>query len=123
MRMKLAVLAPLLLLAGQLRAAPRVIAVNVDGVVHPVTVEILSHSLEKAQRENAALVLIRLNTPGGLMEATRHAIEKIVASPVPVVTYVTPSGGRARRAMWPPWRWAPIRAQPRRWRWAWRWTR
>ena len=96
--MKLAVLAPLLLLAGQLRAAPRVIAVNVDGVVHPVTVEILSHSLEKAQRENAALVLIRLNTPGGLMEATRHAIEKIVASPVPVVTYVTPSGGRAASA-------------------------
>lgn len=96
--MKLAVLAPLLLLAGQLQAAPRVIAVNVDGVVHPVTVEILSHSLEKAQRENAALVLIRLNTPGGLMEATRHAIEKIVASPVPVVTYVTPSGGRAASA-------------------------
>jgi membrane-bound serine protease (ClpP class) len=96
--MKLAVLAPLLLLGGQLFAASRVVAVAVDGVVHPITVEILSHSLEKAQRENASLVLIRINTPGGLMEAMRRSIEKIVASPVPVVTYVTPSGGRAASA-------------------------
>jgi membrane-bound serine protease (ClpP class) len=86
-------------LAGQiLCGAPNVVAIDIDGVVHPVTAEIVSHALDKAKQEDAALVLIRLNTPGGLMEAMRQTIEKIVASPVPVVTFVTPSGGRAASA-------------------------
>jgi len=72
--------------------------VNVDGVVHPITVEIISHALEQARRESAEVVLIRLNTPGGLGEATREIVEKIVASPVPVISFVTPSGGRAASA-------------------------
>ena len=74
------------------------IAVDVDGIVHPVTVEIVTHAIDRASHDNAALVLIRLNTPGGLMDAMRESIQKIVASPVPVVTYVTPSGGRAASA-------------------------
>jgi len=76
----------------------KVVAVDVDGVVHPITVEIVSHALEQAQRENAELLLLRLNTPGGLFEATRQIVEKMLASPVPVVTFVTPSGGRAASA-------------------------
>ncbi len=79
-------------------AAPKVIAVNVDGVVHPVTAEIVGSAIEQARRENAAAVLIRLNTPGGLMDAMRETIEKMVSSPIPVVTYVAPSGGRAASA-------------------------
>jgi membrane-bound serine protease (ClpP class) len=79
-------------------AAPKVIAVNVDGVVHPVTVEIVSAAIERAKTEKASLVVVRLNTPGGLMDAMRQTIEKIVSSPVPVVTYVAPSGGRAASA-------------------------
>lgn len=81
-----------------LSAAPKIIAVNVDGVIHPVTVEIISHAIDQATRENAAAVLIRLNTPGGLLDATREITSKIVASPVPVIAYVTPSGGRAASA-------------------------
>jgi membrane-bound serine protease (ClpP class) len=79
-------------------ARPKVVALDVDGVVHPVTVEIVSRALEQARRDNAEIVLIRLNTPGGLSEATREIVQKIVASPVPVVTYVEPSGGRAASA-------------------------
>jgi membrane-bound serine protease (ClpP class) len=93
-----AVAVSLLLACSVLCAAPRVIAVDIDGVVHPVTVEIITHALEQARRESADLVLIRLNTPGGLMDAMRRTVEKIVASPAPVVTYVTPSGGRAASA-------------------------
>ena len=54
--------------------AARVISVAVEGVVHPVTHEILSHAIDQAQRERADLLLIRLNTPGGLMEATRDIL-------------------------------------------------
>jgi membrane-bound serine protease (ClpP class) len=84
--------------AALAEAAPRVLAVDVDSVVHPVTVEIVSRALDQAAQEHIELVLIRLNTPGGLMDAMRQTIEKIVASPVPVVTYVAPSGGRAASA-------------------------
>jgi membrane-bound serine protease (ClpP class) len=85
-------------LAGFVSAESRVIAVSVDNVVHPITVEMLTHAIDQARRERADFLLIRLNTPGGLLEATRPAIQKIVASPVPVVTFVTPSGGRAASA-------------------------
>jgi membrane-bound serine protease (ClpP class) len=87
-----------LALVAPAAAAPRVIAVNVGGVVHPVTTEIVSGAIERAREANAAAVLIRLNTPGGLMDAMRSTIEKIVSSPIPVVTYVAPSGGRAASA-------------------------
>jgi membrane-bound serine protease (ClpP class) len=85
-------------LAGLASSEARVIAVSVDNVIHPITVEILGHGIEQAEREKADLLLIRLNTPGGMLEATRQAIEKITASPVPVVTFVVPSGGRAASA-------------------------
>src|SRR5215472_18602911 len=81
-----------------LLAAPRVIAVDIDGMVHPITAEILARAIDQAQREQAAAILIRLNTPGGLLDATREIDQKIVASPVPVITYVTPSGARAASA-------------------------
>jgi membrane-bound serine protease (ClpP class) len=79
-------------------APPRVIAVDVDGMVHPITAEIVNGALLQARNQHASLVLIRLNTPGGLMDAMRSTIEKILASPIPVVTYVSPSGGRAASA-------------------------
>jgi membrane-bound serine protease (ClpP class) len=79
-------------------AAPKVIAVDVDGMVHPVTTEIVGSALAQARADGASLVIVRLNTPGGLMDAMRETIEKIVASPVPVVMYVAPSGGRSASA-------------------------
>jgi membrane-bound serine protease (ClpP class) len=95
-------LASLLLLAltvaSSQAAAPRVLAVDVDGMIHPVTAEILARAIQQAKQEDAALLLVRLNTPGGLMDAMRESIEKIVAAPMPVVTYVAPSGARAASA-------------------------
>ena len=71
---------------------------DVDSVVHPITVEIISRVLKQAESEHAAAVLIRLNTPGGLLDATREIVQRMLASSVPVITYVTPSGGRAASA-------------------------
>jgi membrane-bound serine protease (ClpP class) len=79
-------------------ATPKVIAVDVDGMVHPITVEIVAGAIAHAKQQNASLILVRLNTPGGLMDAMEKCIEEMLASPVPVVTYVTPSGGRAASA-------------------------
>jgi membrane-bound serine protease (ClpP class) len=79
-------------------AASKVISADVDGMIHPVTTEIVESALAQAKREGAAAVILRLNTPGGLMDAMRETIEKIVASPVPVITYVAPSGGRSASA-------------------------
>jgi membrane-bound serine protease (ClpP class) len=86
------------LMAQSITAAPKVVAVNVDGIVHPITADIVGAALKQAKNENASLVLVRLNTPGGLMDAMRETISKIVASPVPVVIYVAPSGNRAASA-------------------------
>ena len=88
----------LLLFAGASMASPKVVAVTMDGVVHPITTEIISHAIGQAEREGASGVLIRLNTPGGLLDSTRRIVELIKASRVPVITYVTPSGGRAASA-------------------------
>ena len=67
-------------------------------MVHPVTTEIVSSAIERAKAENASVVIVRLNTPGGLMDAMRQTIERIVSSPIPVITYVSPSGGRSASA-------------------------
>jgi membrane-bound serine protease (ClpP class) len=79
-------------------APPKVISVDVDGMIHPVTTEIVQSALAQAKQEGAVAVILRLNTPGGLMDAMRETIEQIVASPIPVITYVAPSGGRSASA-------------------------
>src|SRR6202008_4935551 len=54
--------------------------------------------IDQAKAQHAEVLLIRLNTPGGLLDATRQIVQEISASPIPVVTYVTPSGARAASA-------------------------
>ncbi|MBI4908683.1 MAG: nodulation protein NfeD [Acidobacteria bacterium] len=79
-------------------ASTRIVAVTLNGVIHPISTEIVAHAIEQAREEKAAAILIRLNTPGGMLEATRQLNEKIIAAPVPVIVYVTPAGGRAASA-------------------------
>src|SRR5581483_9222138 len=98
MRGRTGILAIAVMLAAPAFSATKVIAVNVDGIVHPITTEIVSSAIARAKQENAAAVIVRLNTPGGLMDAMRETIQHIVSSPVPVITYVTPSGGRSASA-------------------------
>ena len=86
------------LMAEASLAAPKVVSVDVDGMIHPVTTEIVKSAINRARQENASLIIVRLDTPGGLMDAMRETIQEIVSSPVPVATYVAPSGGRAASA-------------------------
>ena len=75
-----------------------VLRVSVDDAIQPVTAEYIGRALETAAANHDQAVLIEINTPGGLVDSTRKIIEKIVASPVPVIIYVTPSGSRAASA-------------------------
>jgi membrane-bound serine protease (ClpP class) len=75
-----------------------VLKIVIDDTIHPMTLEYVERALAEAQQKNAKAVLIEINTPGGLLDSTREIIEKILASPVPVIIYVTPSGGRAASA-------------------------
>ncbi len=75
-----------------------VLKITLDDAIQPVTAEYIARALAAADKDKDQAVLIEINTPGGLVESTREIIEKIVASPVPVIIYVTPSGSRAASA-------------------------
>jgi membrane-bound serine protease (ClpP class) len=78
--------------------APQVLEIQVDGMIHPVSAEFVTAGIDQAVRQRAALIIIQVNTPGGLDTSMRQIIEKIIASPVPVVVFVAPSGSRAASA-------------------------
>ena len=75
-----------------------ILKITVDAPIHPVTAEYIVRTLDRADREGAALVILSLNTPGGLDSSMRQIIEKIVNSRTPVAAYVSPSGARAASA-------------------------
>src|SRR5579864_1879737 len=84
-------------------AAPAVTAgtasvLEITGAIGPATSRYVVHGLESAQKNGSRLVVLEMDTPGGLDSAMRDIIEAILASSVPVATYVTPSGARAASA-------------------------
>ena len=87
-----------LVLCVSATASAEVLKIVIDDTIHPITDEYIGRALAEADRNKDKAVLIELNTPGGLLDSTRNIIEKIVASPVPVIIYVTPSGSRAASA-------------------------
>jgi membrane-bound serine protease (ClpP class) len=84
------------ILAGA--ADRRAMLLDVQGPIGPATAEYLINALEKSTERNAELVIIRMDTPGGLDASTRDIIKAILNSPVPVATFVTPGGARAASA-------------------------
>jgi membrane-bound serine protease (ClpP class) len=75
-----------------------VVKLTIHDTIHPITTEYIGRGIEYATKIHADAVLIQLQTPGGLSDATRDIIEEIIASPVPVIIYVAPAGARAASA-------------------------
>ncbi|HSS43728.1 MAG TPA: nodulation protein NfeD [Thermoanaerobaculia bacterium] len=79
-------------------ATPLVVVGRIDTPIHPAAASYLKKLLAGAERDNAALVVIGLSTPGGLLTSTREMTTAILLSRVPVATFVTPSGASAASA-------------------------
>ena len=77
---------------------PRVVVVHIDDTIQPVSADYLARGLGLAAAQHANAILIEIDTPGGLLTSMRQMVSKILASPVPVIVFVAPSGSRAGSA-------------------------
>jgi len=77
---------------------PLVVTGRVDTPIHPAAANYLQGLIARAEKENASLVVVGLSTPGGLLSSTREMTSAILASRVPVATFVSPSGSSAASA-------------------------
>ncbi len=91
-------LAALVFPAAAAERAPLVVEARVDTVIHPASANYLKKTIAEAEREGAALVVVTLSTPGGLLTSTRVMSSAILQSKVPVATFVAPSGAQAASA-------------------------
>src|SRR5215813_13158957 len=94
----LLIVSPLGVSQQQNSVAPMVMDLTLDGEVEPVLATYVDEGLAEAARRNAVLVLITMDTPGGLSDSMKDIIQHILASPVPVAVYVGPTGARGASA-------------------------
>jgi len=88
----------LLLLLGSAVSSPKVFVIKWDGPITPITADYVSRAMAEAEESDAGLFVLMLDTPGGLVESTRKIVQRFGSSPLPVVVFVHPPGGRAASA-------------------------
>lgn len=76
----------------------KVVVINVDGTIQPASADYIHSGIEKAVNENAECLIVKLNTPGGLLKSTRVIVTDFLQSKIPIVVYVSPSGAQAASA-------------------------
>jgi membrane-bound serine protease (ClpP class) len=88
----------LLALAAHIDSSAEVLRLKLDDQITPASAEVIVSAIARAERDGAAALIITLNTPGGLETSMREIVSRIIASQVPVIVYVAPSGSRAASA-------------------------
>ena len=78
--------------------AETVSLIKIDGAIGPATASYISRSIDEAGKRNAQVLVIQLNTPGGLLDSTQTIVQSLLGSTVPVVVYVAPTGATATSA-------------------------
>jgi len=86
------------LLASGVAAAPQAVVLQIDGAIGPAVADYVVRELRGVRPAETRLVVLRMNTPGGLDTSMREIVRAILSSPVPVASYVAPSGARAASA-------------------------
>ena len=84
--------------SAQNHQPPTVVQINLDDVVHPVSAAYVKDGIDHAKAIGASAVILRLNTPGGLIDSMQEIVKAILSSSVPVITWVGPSGARSASA-------------------------
>jgi membrane-bound serine protease (ClpP class) len=78
--------------------AQSVHVITIDGTINPASAEFIHQSITRAAEQGAEALIIRLNTPGGLLKSTRSIVTDLLTAPLPVVVYVSPSGAQSASA-------------------------
>jgi len=91
-------LAALIMMAGLAGAAPKIGLIEVDGAIGPATVDYITRAITVSGEAGHAALVIRLDTPGGLLDSTQEIVQAFYGSPAPIVVHVAPSGAAAGSA-------------------------
>ena len=84
--------------AEDMSSQPEVVLIELDGAISRVTARFVERGMAVAREHNAELVVLTLDTPGGLLDATRDIVEEFLLSDIPIVVYVAPEGAQAASA-------------------------
>jgi membrane-bound serine protease (ClpP class) len=84
--------------SGVISQSNKVFVITVDGAINPASAEYIDSGINHAVENNGECLIIKLNTPGGLLESTRNIVTSILESPIPIIVFVAPSGARAASA-------------------------
>jgi membrane-bound serine protease (ClpP class) len=92
-------LASILVISSTASAGTKPIHVlKIDGAITPAVYDYLHESIERAEQSNAQLVIVEINTPGGLLKSTRSIVTDFLTSPIPICVYVSPQGAQSASA-------------------------